>query len=150
MLCPGLPLFAFPCSPPEGCAAAVRAFANVSVVDDAGALTPAFSLDVLGFAEAILAVSGDAVVTGTVQYMGANLSVVASAVGDIDLSGLQVAADFIFTVVVVPYFDGMLAEGFALPMVDGVELYDSEILFGAGFAGISTNFRINLNETVSP
>lgn len=87
--------------------------------------------------------NGTMALLGKVSYLGAELSVLQSSIGTVNVNLLNTLINFLFTDILVPTVNGIFSNGLPFPAVDGVSLTNTHIDFGDNFVTIGTNFVFN-------
>jgi len=95
--------------------------------------------------EITLHLTGNAHLNGTkiygdVTYVYADVTLYRTAIGNFSVSNLEDVVQLVVSVG-LPIINQKLAEGFVLPVVDGVELVNPLIKFGAHFLAVTTNVK---------
>lgn len=112
-----------------------------------GSFVTAFTLDALATLTAELTIgpdsNGSLALMGQLEYLDAQLSVASSSVGTVTTSLLQTLLDFTFRDVVIPIVNGIFANGFPLPSLDGITLTDTQLLYGDGYLTLGSNFTFS-------
>lgn len=103
----------------------------------------AFTLGVTMHASADVAIhaeGGKENITAKATFLRANITLMNSNIGPINVVELQSVVNLLCTAFVIPALNKYAAVGFPIPTVDGVSLVDSAIQLGDHFIVISTDF----------
>jgi len=110
------------------------------VVAANSSLLPVFTIDIAlnGFAQVSVLSN---ILHVKVTAIDVELSLVSSEIGTFSTGALQVLASAAINSVVVPEINNMTAAGFAIPVIDHVELVNPVITSNPGYITISSNFQ---------
>lgn len=112
---------------------------DVNVLTNASSSVTAFTLGVVAWLNGTASISTTGNLTGEVEYIKSNLSLVSTSIGDVDTSYLTDLVNLLLVAGVVPEINKSTQRGFLVPTVDGVSLVSPTLAYNPGYISVSTN-----------
>jgi lipopolysaccharide-binding protein len=114
-----------------------------NVVSNDSSIVQAFVLNVTLEIDLKASVQNGNRINTTIHLDKIMLGVESSHVGPVDVKGLDTFVRMLFQFLVVPYVNIKLEPGFPIPIIDGIELTNPQIIFAERFVAIISNFKYN-------
>jgi len=113
---------------------------DFSVVQANGALIPVFSIGTNFTTKGEITVQNGKVVS-TLSFLGISIVVLNTFVGPIDTNGLNSELNYVTQQVLLPYINEFTQQGLQIPIFYGIQLVDTQIVYGNGYIGIMSNVQ---------
>merc|ERR1711934_292822 len=83
---------------------------------------------------------------GQLTELQCPLTLVKSDVGTVDVAGLSMLVSSVLNSVALPAANKILAKGFPIPTLEGVEFVNSQLNFGDGYVELATDLKFDTLE----
>jgi len=111
---------------------------DFAVIESTGAHIPVFSIGMNFTTKGEITVNNGKVVS-SLSFLGISVVVLRTFVGPIDTNGLNEELNYVAQQVLLPYINEFTQQGLEIPIFYGIQLVDTEIVYGNGYIGIMSN-----------
>jgi len=119
--------------------------ADFSVIASTGAKTAVFSIGVNLTTKGDITVVNEKVIS-TLSLLSLNVVLLNTLVGPIDTNGINQELNYVTQKVLLPYINEFTQQGLQIPVFYGIQLVNTQIVYGNGYMGILSNVQYNLLE----
>eukprot|EP01088_Endostelium_zonatum_P008288 TRINITY_DN209_c0_g5_i1.p1 TRINITY_DN209_c0_g5~~TRINITY_DN209_c0_g5_i1.p1 ORF type:complete len:508 (+),score=111.81 TRINITY_DN209_c0_g5_i1:79-1602(+) len=116
---------------------------DFAVVEASGAHIPVFSIGMNFTTKGEITVQNGKVVS-SLSFLGISITVLNTFVGPIDTNGLNSELNYVAQQVLLPYINAFTQQGLQIPIFYGIELVNTQIVYGNGYIGILSNVQYGL------